>query len=344
MLDILDEEHPYILQSVVAATPPDSLLSLRAASVALRDSVDARLAAHVLLWADGRVSSRLLPTGRLPRPLSALADRVKTLDVQAPPLRADNARASASALSHSGPTCRCGWTSTPPHDLPPLPHLETVRRWGAHTCWAPPAPRTVTHYGPALDADSGHVPERVVWYLHSPAAVSRFNRLDVGDAPRYVIGGARTGALFDMIDELGVKAEVESADAQAQAQAEGRGEVGGEHERRGKGSGEGESRRRASVADHFGALLAMLWLLDHDEDGVWTLVDAESWPQWEGRGDVEAAIRGRVARCCVVANWDKKQLEGIERKLRFLSLAEYEAEIGEVAALEGDDDHGWRFG
>jgi hypothetical protein len=333
------EAYPHIFRAIVAATPPAGLLALRAASKTLRDTVDARLASHILLWTDGRVSSRLLPTGRLPRPLPELAEHVAIADLQAP--HVDWSRYDSDGAPDATPhRCRCGWSTTrPPAHLADLvlPNLATIRRWGPHTCWAPPAPRRVTHYGGAPDAEGGAVPDEVVWYLHSPGAPSRFNRLDLGAEPRYVIGGARTGALFGMIEELKVQREVDSADeAECGSGCSSCSECGETRVTTRK------VRTPATRADHFAALLAMFWLDDEDEDGAWVLVDVEEWPEWDGLRGVAAAIRERVARCCVAAHWDEAQMAGIDKKLRFLSTEEYEAEIGEVAVLEGDD-HEWAF-
>ncbi|BEI90691.1 uncharacterized protein CcaverHIS019_0307610 [Cutaneotrichosporon cavernicola] len=325
--------YPHILRSIVTATPPNGLLCLRTASKSLRNAVDARLSSHILVWENGRISSRLLPFQCLPRPLPELAEHVKILDIQAPhvewgdeenrmcDLSISNSSRSISRPS-STPTCRCGWSALP-HALPPLPNLQTVRRWGPHTCSAPPSPQTVTHYGPAIDAEGGPVPDKLVWYLLSPAAVSRFNRIDDGGVPRYVVAGARTGALFNIIDELGFKKEVEGVD-----------ELEADND-------SNETNEAVSLAYHFAALLSMFWLDDEDEDATWALVDVESWPQFEGV-EVKDAIRARVARCCAAANWDEGQMEGIDQKLRFLTMSQYQQEIGEVAALERDD-HGWAF-
>ncbi|BEJ13889.1 hypothetical protein CspHIS471_0310630 [Cutaneotrichosporon sp. HIS471] len=152
--------------------------------------------------------------------------------------------------------------------------------------------------------------------------MSRFNRIDDGGVPRYVVAGARTGALFNMIDEWGVKQEVDGADEL-------------------EADNDSNETNKASLADHFAALLAMFRLDDEDEDATWALVDVERWPQFEGV-EVKDAIRARVARCCVAANWDEGQMEGIDQKLRFLTMSEYQEEMGNVAALERDD-HGWAF-
>lgn len=58
--------YPHLLDLIFAYAPPSSLLALRGASHSLRDRADGILARHILVFADGRVASRLAPRGRLP--------------------------------------------------------------------------------------------------------------------------------------------------------------------------------------------------------------------------------------------------------------------------------------
>lgn len=341
---------PHIFRAIVASTPPDGLISLRAACKSLRKEVDADLATHVLLWNNGRVSSRLLPKGRLPRPLSELCDHVKTLDIQPmdwveyPP---DSESGDDPPSQERPDAFPCGRIAT--HTLPLLPHLRTVRRWGRLVYWAPPARLRVTHY-PTNDSEGQPIRGQAMWYMHSPSAMSRLNRLDIGfrTPPRYVMAGARTGALLDRIEEHKVKRAVDSTndvecgghcDAEC---SECDRSCRGEGQECGAKTGKGKVRTPASRADHFAALLAMLWLEEKYKGDEWVLVDVESWPQWEGMCGVAEAIRERLKQCCAAAGWNEAQMKEIERRLRFLSGKEYEEEIGEAAALELDD-HRWRF-
>ncbi|CAK9780464.1 hypothetical protein CC85DRAFT_300385 [Cutaneotrichosporon oleaginosum] len=315
--------YPHILCAIVAAAPPAALLTLRATSKSLREAVDTRLASHVLLWADGRVSSRLLPSGRLPFRLADLADHIHILDIQmfVPRRPGDSGLRVLQdrflwARCDANTRCNCGWSRLAQPRFPPMPHLRAVRRWGPHTCWAPAVPR-LTHFEASHHADTWHVPDDVAWYILPTWAVSRFNRVDVDARPRYVLAGTRTRGLFGMVDEWNVKRAVDRADKE-------------------------DEERSATRADYFAALLAMVWLHDEDKDGKWTLVDVESWPEWEGATGVADTIRQRITRCCVAAHLYKGKKAGIEDKLRFISSEEYEEEMGELAALE-EDDHEWKF-
>lgn len=374
MPSILDADaYPHIFTSILLSAPYPSLLALRTTTRVLRDAIDARLAKHILVFEDGRLASRLAPRGRLPRPLSEVGEHVRVLDIKPPrlPLLAPTDPLSLRLTipepfpimtSPLPGRCRCGLSeSIPPPHLRPLalslPNLTTVRRWGDHTCWSPAAKAGITHFRAEAD-DDPRIADEAMWYLHSPSASSRFNRLHLpgGGVEKYSLAGERVRELFEKVDKMGGVEACESADEEAEAEAEAGEDADDEGEVKGAGTRERKNGKKtpahtpahphASRADGFAAFLALLWLDDpEDEDESWALVDVEHWSVWDDaeRGDVARIIKERVWRCLVNAGWDEDELEAAEDKLRFLSGEEYRAEVGEeVAALEMDD-HAWKF-
>lgn len=377
MLDA--EAYPHILTSIFAQATLSSLYTLRATSRTLRDQIDAKLASHVMSFSDGRYASRVAPTHRLPRPISDLSQNVKILDIQAPSVEwskpyhpyesnvEDDTSSTLGQLSISAsPNCRCGWpTLAPPPHLAPFadpaafPNLHTVRRWGPHTCWIPPAAAKVTHFGGEADSEGGKVPDEVMWYIHSPDDVSRFIRLDLpgegkvgGDIARYGIAGRRVAALFEMAEEMDAAGVVDSADEEdsdydeeEEVNGQEGGKEGKENENEGCNRTSKSKKTRASLADGFAALLAMFWLDDpEEEEAWWALVDVEKWSVWaESSEDVVQTIRKRVSRCCAHADWNAEEMAAIDEKLRFMSAQEYRAEVGEGVWELEMDDHGWVF-
>lgn len=181
------DAHPHILDQIITHASYNALLSLRAASTALRNQVDALLLSHIAAFNGSQLVFSVRDHGkhhRIPHvawlKVPALANAVKVVDICTTPT--DKARGQASARQRqqafarahqarhkvvsppntaSAPPARC-WCNQPLQGVPELNArlaaalhcVQLIRQWCVHECdQAIAAPRTVTFGSPWSDQD-----------------------------------------------------------------------------------------------------------------------------------------------------------------------------------------------
>ena len=245
--------YPHIFDAIFAAAPSTTFPALRATSRELRNAVDARLARRILVFADGRIASRLAPRGRLPRPLAELGAHVRVLDWQHPASFFDSLGSfpwkdweltrthsderltpdrrvwdglsglmdalTLPSIAFSGWLCPCGrLCAQPPAHLASFADPGLLPALQTVCTWGSHdcwTPRAHVRLQFQGDTTLGF-PPLIHLYIHSPAAASRFNIIKVGDElhRRVVWAGMHTECLLKASIDLRRLEEQASTHAQ----------------------------------------------------------------------------------------------------------------------------------
>ncbi|GMK53802.1 hypothetical protein CspeluHIS016_0103880 [Cutaneotrichosporon spelunceum] len=373
--------YPHILDSILSQAGYASLLALRTASRALKEICDTRLFEHVLVFADGRVASRLAPRASLPllppsptalenSYLNDLSSHLDTDDpTRVPTVRLTDAEikvmvvdiqcphfdwAELRDVSHLDDNCPCGAPMRTPTGWDAS--RETSREASTGSCV--PVPR---HLAPLHGLDLSHTTVRRTgphecWVPRGANALEHLGSAYTRAGGEWYIFSPSSPSRANMIRRgerevfvlagEGVRHILEAIrHPKARQRLEDQWSTDSED---GEEEEEEEEEEDTGLVDRCAGVIADFWVaMPPDALQTWVLVDAESWPSWsDGKHfplSVEAGLRGAIRSRLVAAGMNSGQIQAVEQRLRFANWGEYVADIGpELVSLESDD-HGFIF-